>query len=163
VLLVGMAVGVDYSLFYLRREREERAAGRSKDEAIRIAAGTSGRAIVGSGRTGMISLAGMVLTGLDVFTGLALGTVLVAAGAVLRSLPALRAGVARRGPGGDGGRLRFRGRRRTAARRSRVWEAVARRVVAKPVLIGGAAALALAALAAPALNMHLANPGFRDL
>src|SRR5215831_13560722 len=77
VLLVGMAVGVDYSLFYLRREREERAAGRSKDEAIRIAAGTSGRAIVVSGLTVMISLAGMFLTGIDVFTGIAVGTITV--------------------------------------------------------------------------------------
>jgi len=163
VLLVGMAVGVDYSLFYLRREREERAAGRSKDEAIRIAAGTSGRAIVVSGLTVMISLAGMFLTGIDVFTGLAIGTILVVGVTVLGSLTALPAALSLLGTWVDRGRIPFLGRRRTAARRSRVWEAVARRVVAKPVLIGGAAALALAALAAPALNMHLANPGFRDL
>ena len=49
VLLVGMAVGVDYSLFYLRREREERAAGRSVRQALRIASATSGRAIAASG------------------------------------------------------------------------------------------------------------------
>jgi len=163
VLLVGMAVGVDYSLFYLRREREERAAGRSKDEAIRIAAGTSGRAIVVSGLTVMISLAGMFLTGIDVFTGLAIGTILVVGVTVLGSLTALPAALSLLGTWVDRGRIPFLGRRRTAARRSRVWEAVARRVVAKPVLVGGAAALALAALAAPALGMRLANPGFRDL
>jgi RND superfamily putative drug exporter len=163
VLLVGMAVGVDYSLFYLRREREERAAGRSKDEAIRIAAGTSGRAIVVSGLTVMISLAGMFLTGIDVFTGLAIGTILVVGVTVVGSLTALPAALSLLGTWVDRGRIPFLGRRRTAARRSRVWEAVARRVVAKPVLIGGAAALALAALAVPALGMRLANPGFRDL
>jgi RND superfamily putative drug exporter len=163
VLLVGMAVGVDYSLFYLRREREERAAGRSGDEAIRIAAGTSGRAIVVSGLTVMISLAGMFLTGIDVFTGLAIGTIMVVGVTVLGSLTALPAALSLLGTWVDRGRIPFLGRRRTAARRSRVWEALARRVVAKPVLIGGAAALALAALAAPAFGMRLANPGFRDL
>jgi RND superfamily putative drug exporter len=163
VLLVGMAVGVDYSLFYLRREREERAAGRSKDEAIRIAAGTSGRAIVVSGLTVMISLAGLFLTGIDVFTGMAVGTIMVVGVTVLGSLTALPAALSLLGNWVDRGRIPFLGRRRTAARRSRVWEALARRVVAKPVLIGGAAAVALAALAAPALGMRLANPGFRDL
>ena len=89
VLLVGMAVGIDYSLFYLRREREERAAGRGKDEAVRIAAATSGRAIVVSGLTVMISLAGLFLTGIDVFSGLAVGTILVVGVTVLGSLTAL--------------------------------------------------------------------------
>src|SRR5262249_37868717 len=77
VRLVGMAVGIDYSLFYLRRTREERAAGRSTAEALRIAAHTSGRAIVVSGLTVMIALAGLFLTGIDVFTGVAIGTILV--------------------------------------------------------------------------------------
>ena len=163
VLLVGMAVGVDYSLFYLRREREERAAGRSKDEAIRIAAGTSGRAIVVSGLTVMISLAGLFLTGIDVFTGMAVGTIMVVGVTVLGSLTALPAALSLLGSWVDRGKIPFLGRGRTAARRSRVWEALARRVVAKPVLIGGAAAVALAALATPALGMRLANPGFRDL
>src|ERR1022692_4500417 len=86
VLLVGMAVGIDYSLFYLRREREEPAAGRSQGEALRIAAATSGRAIVVSGLTVMISLAGLFLTGIDVFSGLAVGTITVVGVAVLGSL-----------------------------------------------------------------------------
>jgi RND superfamily putative drug exporter len=163
VLLVGMAVGVDYSLFYLRREREERAAGRSGDEAIRIAAGTSGRAIVVSGLTVMISLAGLFLTGIDVFTGMAVGTIMVVGVTVLGSLTALPAALSLLGTWVDRGRIPFLGRRRTTARRSRVWEALARRVVAKPVLVGGVAAVALAALAAPALGMRLAEPGFRDL
>jgi putative drug exporter of the RND superfamily len=163
VLLVGMAVGIDYSLFYLRREREERAAGRSGDEAVRIAAGTSGRAIVVSGLTVMISLAGLFLTGIDVFSGLAVGTIMVVGITVLGSLTALPAALSLLGSWVDRGRIPFLGRRRTAARPSRVWAALARRVVAKPVLFGGAAALALAALAVPALSMRLANPGFRDL
>ena len=163
VLLVGMAVGIDYSLFYLRREREERANGRSQREAVAMAAATSGRAIVVSGLTVMISLGGLFVTGIDVFTGLAVGTIMVVGIAVLGSLTALPAMLAWLGPWVDRARIPFLGRRRTAARRSRAWEALARRVVAKPVLIGGAAAVVLVALAAPALGMRLANPGFRDL
>jgi putative drug exporter of the RND superfamily len=163
VLLIGMAVGIDYSLFYLRREREERAAGRGKDEAIRIAAATSGRAIVVSGLTVMISLAGLFLTGIDVFAGVAVGTITVVGVSVLGSLTALPAALSLLGTWVDKGKIPFLGRRRTAARRSRVWEGLARRVVARPALAGGVAALALAALAVPALGMRLDSPGFHDL
>jgi putative drug exporter of the RND superfamily len=163
VLLVGMAVGVDYSLFYLRREREERAAGADTYTAVRRAAATSGRAIVVSGLTVMISLSGLFLTGIDVFSGLAVGTIMVVGITVLGSLTALPAALSLLGSWVDRGRIPFLGRRRTAARPSRVWSALARRVVAKPVLFGGVAALALAALAVPALSMRLAEPGFRDL
>ncbi len=93
VLILGMAVGVDYSLFYLRREREERAAGRSAGEALQIAAATSGRAIVISGLTVLISLAGLLLSGIDLFTGMAAGTMIVVGVAVAGSvtvLPAMR-------------------------------------------------------------------------
>jgi RND superfamily putative drug exporter len=163
VLLVGMAVGVDYSLFYLRREREERAAGADTYTAVRRAAATSGRAIVVSGLTVMISLSGLFLTGIDVFTGLAVGTIMVVGVTVLGSLTALPAALSLLGSWVDRGRIPFLGRRRIAARPSKVWGALARRVVAKPVLFGGVAALALAALALPALSMRLAEPGFRDL
>jgi putative drug exporter of the RND superfamily len=163
VLLVGMAVGVDYTLFYLRREREERAAGADTYTAVRKAAATSGRAIVVSGLTVMISLSGLFLTGIDVFSGIAVGTIMVVGITVLGSLTALPAALSLLGSWVDRGRVPFLGRRRTAARPSRVWGALARRVVAKPVLLGGAAALALAALAVPALSMRLADPGFRDL
>jgi RND superfamily putative drug exporter len=163
VLLVGMAVGVDYSLFYLRREREERVAGADTYTAVRRAAATSGRAIVVSGLTVMISLSGLFLTGIDVFSGIAVGTIMVVGITVLGSLTALPAALSLLGSWVDRGRIPFLGRRRTAARPSRVWSALARRVVARPVLFGGVAALALAALAVPALSMRLAEPGFRDL
>jgi len=163
VLLVGMAVGIDYSLFYLRREREERAAGASQTEALRTAAATSGRAIVVSGLTVMISLAGLFLTGIDVFTGIAIGTILVVGVAVIGSLTALPALLSLLGTWVDKGKIPFLGRRRTAARRSRFWNALVRRVVTRPVLWGGTAALALVALAVPAFTMRLADPGLHDL
>ena len=158
VLIIGMAVGVDYSLFYLRREREERTAGHSAAEALRIAAGTSGRAITVSGLTVMIALAGLFLTGYDVFTGIAFGTIAVVGVAVLGSLTVLPALLSWLGVRADRGRIPFFGRRRTAARPSRAWAALVRRVARHPALWGGAAAIALLALAAPAAGMRLGSP-----
>jgi RND superfamily putative drug exporter len=158
VLLVGMAVGIDYSLFYLRREREERAAGRDTREALRIAAATSGRAIFVSGLTVMIALAGLFLTGYDAFDGIAFGTMAVVGVAVVGSLTVLPALLSWLGPRADKGKIPFLGRRRTAARPSRAWAALARGVVRRPVVWGGVAAIALLALAAPALSMRIGEP-----
>jgi RND superfamily putative drug exporter len=158
VLIIGMAVGVDYSLFYLRREREERAAGHDTCEALRIAAGTSGRAILVSGLTVMVALAGLFVTRADVFTGVALGTIAVVGVAVLGSLTVLPALLSWLGKWSDRGRIPFLGRRRTAARPSRLWAVVVRQVVRRPVIFGGAAAIALLALAAPAVGMRIGSP-----
>ncbi len=158
VLIIGMAVGVDYSLFYLRREREERAAGASFPAALATAAHTSGRAIVVSGLTVMVSLAGLLLTGIDLFTGIAVGTIMVVGVAVIGSLTFLPALLSLLGPWADRGRIPFLGRHRTQARPSRLWAALVRRVVRRPLLWGGAAALALLAVAAPALGMRTGTP-----
>jgi putative drug exporter of the RND superfamily len=158
VLLIGMAVGVDYSLFYLRREREERANGASMAEAIAAAARTSGRAIVVSGLTVMLALAGLFLTGYAQFTGIAIGAIAVVAIAVAGSLTVLPAVLSWLGPRADRARVPVLGRRRTAAGPSRVWAGLARRVVHHPLLWGGGAALVLLALAAPALQMRLEYP-----
>jgi RND superfamily putative drug exporter len=158
VLIIGMAVGVDYSLFYLRREREERAAGLSEADALHVAAATSGRSIVVSGLTVMISMAGLFLTGIEAFTGMALGTIIVVGVAVAGSLTVLPALLSMLGPWADRGRIPFLGRRRTAARPSRLWTALVRRVVVHPIAWGMAAVVALLALAAPALGMRIGNP-----
>ena len=158
VLIIGMAVGIDYSLFYLRREREERANGAGTAEALRIAAGTSGRAIVVSGLTVMIALAGLFLTGYAVFTGIAIGTIAVVGVAVVGSLTVLPALLSWLGRWADRGRIPVLGRRRTAARPSRLWAALVRRVVARPVVWGSVAALAMIALAVPGLGMRIGSP-----
>jgi len=158
VLIIGMAVGVDYSLFYLRREREERARGAAPREAMRTAAATSGRAILVAGLTVMIAVAGLFLTGYDVFSGIAFGTIAVVGVAVLGSLTVLPALLSWLGPRADRGRVPVLGRRRTAARPSRVWAALVHRVVRRPAIWGMAAAIALLALAAPAIGMRLGSP-----
>jgi putative drug exporter of the RND superfamily len=158
VLILGMAVGVDYSLFYLRREREERARGASTAQALRIAARTSGRAIVVSGLTVMTALAGLFLSGYDVFSGVAVGTIVVVGVAVLGSLTALPALLSWLGPWADRARIPWLGKRRTAARPSRLWAALVRRVVRRPAAWAAIAAIGLLAVAAPALGMRIGQP-----
>jgi RND superfamily putative drug exporter len=158
VLVIGMAVGVDYSLFYLRREREERMAGHDNQAVVRLAAATSGRAILVSGLTVMVSLGGLFLTGIDMFTGIAFGTIMVVGVAVLGSLFFLPALLSWLGPWSDRLQLPFLGCRRTHPRQSRLWAGLARSVVRRPLLLGGLAAAGLLALSAPALGMRLANP-----
>jgi hypothetical protein len=91
VFLIGLAVGVDYALFYLRRMREERAAGRSNEAALEAAAATSGRAVLVSGVTVMLAMAGMYLSGAPTFASFATGTIVVVAVAMLGSLTVLPA------------------------------------------------------------------------
>ncbi|GAA2147826.1 MMPL family transporter [Actinomadura napierensis] len=162
VLLIGMAVGIDYSLFYLRREREERAAGRTVGEALRITARTSGRAVVMSGVTVMLCLSGLFVTGIDVFRGMAVGTLLVVGLTVVGSVTVLPALLAALGRWVDRGRIPWLGERRTAAGESRVWAAIARAVVRRPVLLGGVAAVLLGLLAIPAFSMRLQDPALTN-
>ena len=158
ILVIGMAVGVDYTLFYLRREREERAAGASTERALQIAARTSGRAIVISGVTVMIALAGLFLSGVNIFTGIAAGTIMVVGVTVLGSMTFLPGLLSWLGPRADRGGLPWLGRCRQRARSSRAWAGLAGRVVAHPVAWGGIGVAVLLALGAPALGMRLASP-----
>src|SRR5580704_3690499 len=158
VLLIGMAVGIDYTLFYLRREREERQRGAGTAEALRVAARTSGRAIVVSGITVMIGLAGLFLSGASVFTGIGIGSIIVVGVAVAGSLTFLPAMLSWLGSWADRGRLPFLGRRRTASGPSKLWAALVHRVVRHPAVWGAVAVVGMLALAAPALGMRLGNP-----
>ncbi len=103
VVLMGMAVGVDYSLFYLRREREERACGRSPREALRAAAATSGRAVLVSGLTVAVACTGMVVSGSGDFVSMGVGAILVVLVAMAGSLTVLPALLGRLGDRVDRG------------------------------------------------------------
>ena len=159
VLLIGLAVGVDYSLFYLRREREERAAGRSEEAALEAAAATSGRAVLVSGLTVMIAMAGMYFTGSSTFSSFATGTVLVVAVALIASLTVLPAILSKLGDRVEKGRIPFMHRLRRPAGDSRAWGFVLDRVLRRPALSAAISAGVLIALAIPALSLHTANPG----
>ncbi|UMP05923.1 MMPL family transporter [Amycolatopsis sp. EV170708-02-1] len=157
-LLIGMAVGVDYSLFFLRRQREERAREHSVDAATRIAARTSGHVVVVSGVTVVLCVSGLVLTGLDNFTGLAISTAFVVGLAVLGSVTVLPALLSLLGDKVDRGRIPWLGKRRTTAEKSRFWSATARVVTRRPALWGGLGAALLILLTLPALGMRLQDP-----
>jgi RND superfamily putative drug exporter len=162
IILIGLAVGVDYSLFYIRREREERAKGAGKLEAIDIAAATSGRAVLISGLTVMAAMAGMLLTGNTIFVSMGIATMLVIAIAVIGSLTVLPAALAAMGDKLEKGRLPFIGRRQSQARESRMWGWLTDRVMRRPVLAVVIAGGALVALTIPALSMETKLPGIES-
>jgi uncharacterized membrane protein YdfJ with MMPL/SSD domain len=116
ILLIGLAVGVDYALFYLRREREERAAGAGERASLEAAAATSGRAILVSGFTVMVAMAGMYIAGDPTFASFATGTIIVVAVAMVGSLTVLPAVLAWLGDRIEKGRIPFLGRRSSGRR-----------------------------------------------
>jgi RND superfamily putative drug exporter len=161
ILLIGMAVGVDYSLFYLRREREERAAGAGHLEALLRTAATSGYAVFISGLTVMIAMAGMLFTGNPIFTSIAVGAMLMVAVALIGSLSILPALLSKLGDRVNKGRLPLLGRRKPGE--SKLWNTVLDAVLKRPVLSAVLSGGALFLLALPALNLHTQLPSFTDL
>jgi len=158
VLLIGLAVGVDYSMFYLKRAREERAAGRSMHGAVEAAAATSGRSVLVSGLTVITAMAGMFLTGDKIFASLAIATITVVAMAVLGSLTVLPALLCRLGDKVDRLRVPFIGRR-PGNGHGRFWARIVDRVMRRPVLWAGLSAGLLIALAIPAAQLRLQTGG----
>ena len=158
VLLIGLAVGVDYSMFYLKRAREERAAGRSVHAAVEAAAATSGRSVLVSGLTVMTAMAGMFLTGDKIFASLAIATITVVAMAVLGSLTVLPALLCRLGDKVDRLRVPFIGRR-SGNGQGRFWARIVDRVMRRPVLWAALSAGLLIALAIPAAQLRLQTGG----
>jgi uncharacterized membrane protein YdfJ with MMPL/SSD domain len=151
MLLIGMAVGVDYSLFYLRREREERRQGHPSAVALQGAAATSGRAVLVSGCTVLIAMAGMLLTGSKVFTSLGLGAMLVVFTAMVGSLTVLPALLGRLGDKVEKGAVRRASRARSS---SRIWDLVLRPVLRFPWVAVALSSGVLVALALPLFGMH---------
>ncbi|HEX6582072.1 MAG TPA: MMPL family transporter [Thermoleophilaceae bacterium] len=162
VLLVGMAVGVDYSLFYVKRAREEREAGRETNAAIEAAAATSGRAVVISGFTVMVAMAGMYLGGISNFASFATGTIMVVAVAVVGSLTVLPATLSKLGDRIEKGRVPFLGRLRNRIGGVGIWSRVLDRVLRRPLLSAVVAAGVLVALTIPVLGMQTSLGGTED-
>ncbi len=191
ILLIGMAVGVDYSLFYVKREREERAAGHQGVEAVHRAAATSGHAVLISGATVLIGMAGMLFAGSNVFTSIGIGAMIVVFVSMIGSLTVLPALLAKLGDRIDRGlfavaaaglarAVRLLGwepahlvrlkSRRTILQRlksdrsdSRIWAAVLRPALRFPAAAAALSAGFLVLLALPAFGMHTKLPGFNDL
>ena len=158
VLLIGMAVGVDYALFYVVRSREERRRGLSPHAALERTARTSGRTVVVAGTTVAIAMAGQYVVGSSIFNGIASGTIAVVGCAVAGSVTVLPAVLELLGPRIDRGRIRLLPHLRTDSSESRFWPAVIDRVLRRPVVFLFAGVAVLVALALPALGMHINEP-----
>jgi uncharacterized membrane protein YdfJ with MMPL/SSD domain len=163
VLLVGLAVGVDYTLFYLKREREERAAGRENGAALQAAAATSGRSVLISGATVTIAMAGMLFSGDQTFESFSIATMTVVVVAMLGSLTVLPALLSKLGDGVEKGRVPFISRIQRRGGASRVWARILTPVLRHPVAATLASAGVLVALAIPTLSLHTAASGSRSL
>jgi RND superfamily putative drug exporter len=190
MLLMGMAVGVDYSLFYLKREREERAAGHEGHDGLFRAAATSGQAVLISGITVLIAMAGMLFAGSKIFTSIGIGAMLVVFTALVGSLTVLPALLGRLGDRVElgirqvlaAGMLRLVGPRRaprwlvwlretpTIIRRakgdrqeSRIWGVVLRGSMRFPLLAVLLSGGVLVLLTLPVFSMHTKLLSFSDL
>jgi uncharacterized membrane protein YdfJ with MMPL/SSD domain len=163
ILLIGLAVGIDYSLFYLRREREERAAGRSEHAALEAAAATSGRAVLISGVTVMIAMAGLLLSGDKGFVSFSIGTMMVVLIAMIGSLTVLPALLGKLGDRVEKGRIPFVHRLRSRNGESRFWAAILDRVLRRPVVSAVAATAVLVALTVPAFSLNMTTTGIDDI
>ncbi len=190
MLLMGMAVGVDYSLFYLKREREERRAGHGRD-ALHRAAATSGQAVLISGGTVLIAMAGMLLAGSKIFTSIGIGTMIVVFTSLVGSLTVLPALLGKLDERIDRGvvavasatvlralrlaktqprwLVRLKERRTWLQRlkgdrsESRAWGLVLRPALRFPVVSVVLSAGLLVVLALPVLNIHTKLLSFTDL
>jgi RND superfamily putative drug exporter len=163
VVIIGLAVGVDYAMFYSRRMMEERDRGHSPEAAVEIAAATSGRAVLISGLTVMTAMAGLLFAGNPIFVGFGIGTMLVVAVAVLGSmtfLPAMLSFLSQKN-WLEKGRVPWVTKRRHKAKgESRLWGAIIARVLKRPLVSTLLAGGLLVALSVPALGIQFKEPGY---
>ena len=155
ILLMGMAVGIDYSLFIISRYRNERKAGRSKLDAIAFASNTTGRAVFYAGITVMLSLGGLALTNNPIFTSLGLAAIIVVLVAIVASQTLLPAFLAILGDNINRLRVPFIGYDKNASEEGGIWGTITDKVLAKPAVLATIAAGALIAVAIPATSLNL--------
>ena len=153
VLMIGMAVGVDYSLFIVSRYRTERKAGRSKLEAVAYASNTTGRAVFYAGITVVLSLAGLMFTGSEIFVAMSVGVIIVVLVALVASLTLLPAILAVLGDKVDALRLPIIGRDNDNG--GGIWAAMTSKVLARPAIFAGVTTAILLAVAIPATTLEL--------
>ena len=163
ISMLGLAVGIDYSLFIISRFRYERQAGRGKLEAITVASNTTGRAVFYAGITVVVSLAGMALTDNPVFISMALGVIFVVLVAIVGSLTFLPAVLSVLGDNVNRLRVPLLGK---ANGNGGLWSAITKRVLARPAIFATVTAAALVALAAPVAFLDMAfltgSPALHD-
>jgi uncharacterized membrane protein YdfJ with MMPL/SSD domain len=163
ILLIGLAVGVDYSLFYLKREREERAAGKSSRAALEAAAATSGRSVLISGFTVMIAMAGMMFSGDKSYLGFGIATLMVVGIAMLGSLTVLPAMLSKLGDRVEKGKIPYLHRLRRDSGENRFWKRILTPAMRRPGIAAALAAGVLVLMAVPVLHLHTTQSGLDAL
>jgi uncharacterized membrane protein YdfJ with MMPL/SSD domain len=158
---MGLALGIDYALFVVSRFREERGRGREKLDAISASALTANRAVLFSGTTFVIAMFGMLIVPNSIMRSLAVGAILVGIVSVVASATLLPALLGLIGDGIDRLRIPLVGRRSLEAANpeGRVWGAIVRSVLRRPVLAAGLSVALLLAAASPILGMHIGTSG----
>ena len=165
VISIGLAVGIDYSLFVVSRYREERRAGREKNEAIAVAGATASRTVLFSGATVVLALLGMLIVPFSLFGSLATGAILAVVAAVLAALTLLPAVLSLLGDRVNSLRvplLRL-GSNAPDASRGGLWDRVARGVMKRPVLSLVVSSGLLLAAAAFYLDIDIGSSGVSTL
>ncbi len=162
--VMGLAIATDYGLFIVSRYREERAAGRDKLEAIAASGGTASRAVLFSGLAFVLAMSGLLLVPDSVLRSLGVGALTVGLVSVVAALTLVPALLGVLGDKVNALRVPLLGRAvDSAGREGRFWSAIARGVMARPVVSLVASVALLLAAAVPILDLRLSGPGIRSL
>jgi RND superfamily putative drug exporter len=159
VTMMGLAVGIDYSLFIISRYREELAAGRDRLDAIEAAGHTASRAVLVSGITVVVALAGLLIVPTSVFFSLATGAILVVLCGIAAALTLLPASLSLLGERLDAGRVSRLAPSRLRRRTGDFWSRVAGGVMRRPVASAVVVVAVLLSAAVPALHLHVGAAG----
>jgi putative drug exporter of the RND superfamily len=161
---MGLALGIDYSLFVVSRYREERAKGNAEFAAIEISGATASRAVLFSGTVFVIAMFGMLLVPSSIMRSLAAGAILVGIVSVLAALTLLPAVLGLLRDRVNALRIPFVGRRsHEAGSEGRFWGAIVRGVLRRPALSLTLSVAGLLALALPVLTMNVGTSGVSSL
>ena len=162
---MGLALGIDYSLFVVSRYREERAHGLSKEDAIARSGATASRAVLFSGFTFMVALLGMFIVPTSIMRSLALGAILVGITSVAAALTLLPALLSMWGDGVNRLRIPYIGRNvgRSDAAEGRFWRGIVNAVLRRPAIALVVSVAGMLALAIPVFGMHIGANGITTL
>lgn len=163
ITMVGLAVGIDYSLFIIQRFREERSIGLPVIDSIAAAGSTASRAVAFSGMAVAISLAGMLIVPDPVFRSFAVGAMIVVGVTVMAALTLLPAVLSLMGDRINWLRLPFIGRRGNRARTGGFWAMITRVVTARPVISVILSGGILVSATLPVFNINLGSVGISTL
>jgi putative drug exporter of the RND superfamily len=160
---MGLALGIDYSLFILSRFREERAEGREKLDAIATAGATASRAVLFSGIAFVLAMFGLELVPNTIMRSLATGAILVGIVSVLAALTLLPAVISLLGDRINSGRIPYFGRSAGTGAESRFWGSIVHAVMRRPVLSLVVAVALMLAAAIPILSYETGEAGISTL